>query len=152
MGELDLKLQEALRAESLDDIGKNGKAMLDASVADWAFEANLMQLMSPGQRLDPPHFYGSASLLFMAVTLWGSRETHILAIGPVPLAARKAVRPQACKAVRPAWHMHAARNAVRIMAPRAVKLLKQRRQQEASGAAGSSAAAEREVGVTEVSC
>jgi len=180
MEELDLKLQEALRAESLDDIGKNGEAMLGASVADWAFEANVMQLMAPGQRLDPQHFDAGASLLFMKVTLWGSRETHILAKGLVPPAARKAVRPASAarkavrpasaagkavrpasaagKAIRPAFAASkavrpasAARRAVRIMPPKAVKLLKQRKQQEAAGAAGSSTAAEPRVGVREVS-
>jgi len=155
--------------------------MLRASVADWAFEANVMQLMAPGQRLDPLHFDGGASLLFMAVTLWGSRETHILAKVLVQPAARKAVRPASAarkavrpasaagKAVRPASAASqavrpasaagkavrpasAARRAVRIMPPKAVKLLKQRKQQEAAGAAGSSTAAEPEVGVREVSC
>jgi len=181
MEELDLKLQEALQAESLDKIGKNGEAMLRASVADWAFEANVMQLMAPGQRLDPQHFDGGASLLFMAVTLWGSRETQILAKGLVPPAARKAVRPvsaarkavrpasAAGKAVRPASAARkavrpasaagmavrpasAARGAVRNMPHGAVKLLNQRKRRAAAGAAGSSTAAVPEVGVREVSC
>jgi hypothetical protein len=99
MQELERELKAALLHACPEAIGKNGADLLKSRPEDWAFELNVMQLMAPGARTDPVHYDGGASLLFMAVTLWGSRETHVhLASTQGAAPTKRAKRPRAAVA------------------------------------------------------
>lgn len=97
MQDLRVKLLAILSAADPKTIGKNGRALLEADPMDWVFDCNVLQLMAPDAREDPIHFDGGGSLLFMALTLWGKRETSLL-VGSA--AAGKAVTSATGKAAR----------------------------------------------------
>jgi len=66
-----------LQAQKVE-LGRNGLDLMDGDPSGWAFDLGMVQLMRPGDRIDPPHFDGGASLLMMAITLWGTRHTHLI--------------------------------------------------------------------------
>ena len=84
------------RLAVLDDaaLGKNGRHLRDSDPVEWAFELSTAQFMKTGVRLDPIHFDGGASLLLMAVSLWGSRITHLLLQEPDKQQETRASRPR----------------------------------------------------------
>jgi hypothetical protein len=55
-------------------LSKNGIQFLNEPASSWLFDLGSVQLMKPGERVDPVHFDGGASVLLMAITLAGSRE------------------------------------------------------------------------------
>ena len=87
--DLTERLHRTLATQPPEKLGKNGIHLAGADVAHWAFELNAIQLMAPSERDDPIHFDGGASLLLMALTLWGSRKTCLI---PVPSSGQEATR------------------------------------------------------------
>ena len=66
----------------VDHLGVNGQHLWNADASDWAFQLSTVQFMKAGVRFDPVHLDGGASLLLMAIGLWGQRFTHLLHDGP----------------------------------------------------------------------
>ena len=73
-------------------LGINGQHLADSDAFDWAFELSTVQFMQAGVRFDPVHLDGGASLLLMAIGLWGQRFTHLLHDGPIQQEKKKKKR------------------------------------------------------------
>jgi hypothetical protein len=75
---LDVSVRAGLQ-NLVDDgciLSKSGIQFLEEPASTWLFELGTVQLMKPGERVDPVHFDGGASVLLMAITLAGSREVR----------------------------------------------------------------------------
>ncbi len=73
---LDVSVRAGLQ-NLVDDgciLSESGIQFLEEPASTWLFELGSLQLMKPGDRVDPVHFDGGASVLLMAITLAGSRE------------------------------------------------------------------------------
>ena len=75
---LTLKVRKGLRCllGLRTMLGKNGAEFFRMCFSKTAFAYATVQMMRPGQRLDPKHFDGGASLLHMAISVFGSRLVH----------------------------------------------------------------------------
>ena len=58
-------------------LGENGRHFVDNSLATNAWAYATIQVMKPGEREDPPHFDGGASLLHAGLTIWGKRGLDV---------------------------------------------------------------------------
>jgi hypothetical protein len=75
---LDVSVRAGLQ-NLVDDgciLSKSGIQFLEEPASIWLFGLGSLQLMKPGERVDPVHFDGGASVLLMAITLAGSREVR----------------------------------------------------------------------------
>ena len=72
--QLTAKVRRALRGLSSNMVGRNGAEFISECFSETAFAYAVIQIMEPGQRLDPEHFDGGASLLHMGITIFGSRK------------------------------------------------------------------------------
>jgi hypothetical protein len=73
---LDVSVRSGLQI-LVDDgciLSKSGIQFLEEPASAWLFDLGTVQLMRQGERVDPVHFDGGASVLLMAITLAGSRE------------------------------------------------------------------------------
>ena len=72
--EVTRKIRKQLSRMPADVIGDNGADFLLDCLSKTGLAYAIVQLMRPGERFDPKHYDGGASLLHMGLTPWGRRR------------------------------------------------------------------------------
>ena len=74
--EVTRKIQEKLVRMPVSIIGNNGADFLSDCMSKTAFCYAVVQIMRAGERYDPKHYDGGASLLHMGLSVWGRRTLN----------------------------------------------------------------------------
>ena len=77
LDELTAAIRAKLAFFPQEALGENGRHFMDNSLATNAWAYATIQVMKPGEREDPPHFDGGASLLHAGLTIWGKRGMDV---------------------------------------------------------------------------
>ena len=72
--QLTTDVRNALRKQSKEDLRSNGMHFFDTCFSDTGLTYGLLQVMKPGERCDPEHCDGGASLLHGGLTIFGTRH------------------------------------------------------------------------------
>ena len=73
LNDLGARLRAGMDHLTNEELGKNGLRVRDVHPREWMFKFGMLQYMRTGQREDPKHCDGGASLVHMGLSLFGGR-------------------------------------------------------------------------------
>ena len=75
---MERDMRKALAKLSPEELGQNGRLLMEEGLAESIACRSSVQLMAPGGRTDPQHFDGGPSFFHCGLTLFGQRRVHLL--------------------------------------------------------------------------
>ena len=100
--QLTQEVRSELRKFPKPFISKNGEHFMTSCFSDTVFAYAILQVMTPGERHDPEHYDGGASLLHGGLTIFGRRglEMQTAAVAAAPAVPSAAVAGSPAPAVK----------------------------------------------------